>query len=236
MNQQKPQNNYAYIDSQNLNLGTQKMGWKLDWGKFRRYLADKYGITKAYLFIGYLPEYESMYNQLHELGYLIVLKPTVGMNNERTSEKPHISPEDLRSGAHVPSSTLRSAAQPSTKLHDLSKVPTEQGSSSSENQESQKEPTEPAKDQKPAVKGNIDAELVLYAMKDINSYDKAIIVSGDGDFYCLVEYLVEQKKLLHLMAPNWRYSSLLKPYEQYIVRLDKARSLLAYRTYRKPQK
>lgn len=210
------------------------MGWKLDWSKFRRFLADKYGVTKAYLFIGYLPEYEAMYNQLHELGYLIVLKPTVGMNNDRTSEKPHISPEDLRSGAHVPSSTLSSGAQPSTKLHDFSKVPTEQGGSVSDNQESQTSSTEQAKDQKPAVKGNIDAELVLYAMKDINSYDKAIIVSGDGDFYCLVEYLVEQKKLLHLMAPNWRYSSLLKPYDEYIIRLDKERNSLAYRYSKKP--
>jgi len=31
-------NNYAFIDSQNLNLGIQSLGWKLDFAKFHRYL------------------------------------------------------------------------------------------------------------------------------------------------------------------------------------------------------
>ena len=46
--------NYAFIDSQNLNLATQTLGWKLDWKRFRVYLAEKYGVTKAYLFIGFV--------------------------------------------------------------------------------------------------------------------------------------------------------------------------------------
>ena len=68
---------YAFIDSQNLNLGVQRMGWKLDWRRFRKYLSDKHGVTHAYMFIGYMSENESMYEYMHELGYLVVLKPTV---------------------------------------------------------------------------------------------------------------------------------------------------------------
>src|ERR1700761_1488205 len=71
---------YAFIDSQNLNLGTQRVGWKLDWRKFRQYLKDKHGVTKAYMFIGYMSENESLYEYMHELGYLVVLKPTVDVN------------------------------------------------------------------------------------------------------------------------------------------------------------
>lgn len=41
----KKENNYAFIDSQNLNLGIQKLGWKLDYRKFRVYLAEKYGVN-----------------------------------------------------------------------------------------------------------------------------------------------------------------------------------------------
>jgi hypothetical protein len=37
-------NNYAFIDSQNLHLGVQKLGWKLDYAKFRTYLAEKYAV------------------------------------------------------------------------------------------------------------------------------------------------------------------------------------------------
>ncbi|MFA5799895.1 MAG: NYN domain-containing protein, partial [Candidatus Peribacteraceae bacterium] len=39
------------------------------------------------------------------------------------------------------------------------------------------------------TKGNVDAELVLHAMIEYPNFDKAIIVSGDGDFHCLLEYL-----------------------------------------------
>lgn len=63
------------------------------------------------------------------------------------------------------------------------------------------------------VKGNVDAELVLHTMIEYDHYDKAIIVSGDGDFYCLVEYLNNNNKLLKLLIPNaYRYSGLLKPF------------------------
>ena len=43
---------------------------------------------------------------------------------------------------------------------------------------------------KPVVKGNVDAELVLYAAAIYyKRYKKAIIVSGDGDFACLIDFL-----------------------------------------------
>ncbi len=59
------------------------------------------------------------------------------------------------------------------------------------------------------VKGNCDAELVLQAMIDYKSYNKAIIVTGDGDFGCLVKYLIEKEKLLTVLAPNFVKSSWL---------------------------
>ncbi len=175
----KIKGNYAFIDSQNLNLGVQKAGWKLDWKKFREYLRSKYDVKTAYLFIGYLQENEAMYEQLHEAGYLIVLKPTVEMVMNKTDDP---------------------------------------------------------KVDKPIVKGNIDAELVLYAMKEMANYKKAVIVSGDGDFYCLAEYLASKKRLLKIMTPNWMYSSLLKPYEEYVVRIDKLRTELEHKSYRRKPK
>lgn len=56
----KNENNYAFIDSNNLNLGVKELGWKLDFKKFRVYLAEKYGAAKAYLFVGYLPENQEL--------------------------------------------------------------------------------------------------------------------------------------------------------------------------------
>lgn len=70
------------------------------------------------------------------------------------------------------------------------------------------------------IKGNVDAELVLHTMIQYPNYRKAVIVTGDGDFHCLVEYLVNEKKLLRLLAPNRKYSSLLRKFNSYIVRMD----------------
>src|SRR3989344_7333608 len=70
------------------------------------------------------------------------------------------------------------------------------------------------------VKGNVDAELVLHTMIQYKSYNKAIIVSGDRDFFCLAEYLEGKNKLLHIMTPNRHYSRLFKKYSGFIVQVD----------------
>jgi uncharacterized LabA/DUF88 family protein len=178
-----PKGNHAFIDNQNLNLGIQKLGWKMDWRKFRKFLKDKYNVTEAFMFIGHMPEHEDMYLQLHDAGYLIVLKPTFDMTRPQ---------------------------KPETKLE-----------------------TDKPEEKKP-VKGNVDAELVLWAVKEMKNYSKAVIVSGDGDFFSLVEYLDQQGKLYKLLAPNSHYSSLYNRYQKYIDRLDKERRTLSYRTGKRP--
>ena len=61
------------------------------------------------------------------------------------------------------------------------------------------------------IKGNVDAELVLQAMIEINNYDQAIVVTGDGDFCCLVRYLFAKDKLKCLIIPNQlKYSALFR--------------------------
>lgn len=63
------------------------------------------------------------------------------------------------------------------------------------------------------IKGNVDAELVLHTMIQLPNFNKAVIVTGDGDFYCLVQYLLEQNKLQTVLVPNrYKYSALLKKF------------------------
>ncbi|MDO8618256.1 MAG: NYN domain-containing protein [Candidatus Uhrbacteria bacterium] len=140
----KKESNYAFIDSQNLNLGIQKLGWKLDYKKFRVYLAEKYGVKKAYIFIGFVVLNQSLYDRLQEAGFILKFKPTI-----------------------------------------------------------------PDADGK--IKGNIDADLVLRTMIEYHEYDKAVIVSSDGDFYSLVKHLYENSKLEVVLSPDMVHcSSLLK--------------------------
>lgn len=174
MKKKRPQI-YAFIDSQNLNLGTSKdifnrnhkkiyKGWKLDFKRFRIYLKDKFRVSKAFLFIGYLKENTKLYRRLETYGYQLVFKPTT---------KDHLG--------------------------------------------------------KP--KGNIDAELVLHsAAIEFNNYVKAVIVSGDGDFHCLYEYLIKHQKLGRIIIPNHKsQSSLLSIFQKYKTFLEYERNKLEYK-------
>ena len=83
---------------------------------------------------------------------------------------------------------------------------------------------------KETVKGNVDAELVLHAAAiQYSKYTKAIIISGDGDFACLLEYLQGKDKLLHVITPNKNYSKLLKPFSRFIINAEQLRSSLEYK-------
>lgn len=195
----KTKNVYAFIDSQNLNVGVQKFGWKMDWQKFRRWLGEQYGVTKAFMFIGYVPEFEALYEQMHESGYMVVLKPTFDMTKPLTEAEQAVVEqvrESTGGGTHAPTSASSSA--------------------------------QPQPEEKKPVKGNIDADLVLWAMKEMSNYDKMILVSGDGDFFSLVEYMEQKKRLLHILTPSFQYSQLFNRFEEYIVRLDQHKRELRY--------
>ena len=156
------QQNYAFIDGQNVHMSVKNQNWALDYRRFRQYLADKYSVTKAFFFIGYIPTNTSLYKSLQECGFILIFKPILEIKGR--------------------------------------------------------------------IKGNIDAELVLQAMVEYPNYDKAVIVSGDGDFYCLVKYLMNKGKLLKLMVPDdSQFSSLLREFVAYIVGINKLKNKLGYK-------
>ncbi len=61
------------------------------------------------------------------------------------------------------------------------------------------------------VKGNCDADLVLQAVRDVyeKAFDKAVLVSGDGDFASLCLFLMEKEKLEAIVAPSVQRCSIL---------------------------
>jgi len=73
----KFKNNFAYIDGNNLYRGTKNDGWLVDLYRFRRWLSDKFGVTRAYYFIGLIPKETNLYATLQKAGYTIIFKEVV---------------------------------------------------------------------------------------------------------------------------------------------------------------
>jgi uncharacterized LabA/DUF88 family protein len=70
-------NNQAFVDAQNLYLGTTKAksSWKVDLAKFRIYLRDKYKVEVAYYFMGaFDPAQQDLYNSIQKFGYIVVFR------------------------------------------------------------------------------------------------------------------------------------------------------------------
>lgn len=156
----KKESNLAFIDGQNLHLGTAEQGWKIDHKKFRTYLKDKYHVQEAYYFFGYISEEQQpLYSNLQKSGFIVLFKEH--------------------------SSTLKG-----TK------------------------------------KGNVDTDIVFEVLKTIierKDFHQMLIVSGDGDYKKLVDYLIEKKMFKKILFPNRKFASSLykKISWQYYDNLDK---------------
>ena len=68
------ENNLAFVDGQNLYLGTnsENPAWKVDLTKFRQYLTKKYSVQKAYYFLGFVNEdNQELYDTIQEAGFIL---------------------------------------------------------------------------------------------------------------------------------------------------------------------
>lgn len=141
-------NNEAFIDGQNLRRGTMESPepWKVDLIKFRFYLKRKYGVEKAFYFLGYYKqELSDMYKAIESYGYILIFKESL--------------PNSISS-----------------------------------------------------KKGNVDTDIVFESMKrvlDYNTLNKVVIVSGDGDYYKTVKYLIDKGKFERIIGPDEKYMSAL---------------------------
>jgi uncharacterized LabA/DUF88 family protein len=73
----KENNNIAFVDVQNLYMGTtlSDNSWKVDLFKFRIYLEKKYGAKEAYYFLGYVQEVnQEIYSEIQKAGFILVFK------------------------------------------------------------------------------------------------------------------------------------------------------------------
>ncbi len=158
----KKQSNIAFIDGQNLHLGITGDNWDIDHKKFRIYLKDKYHISEAYYFFGFVDEeQQNLYKNLQKAGFIVCFKE-------------------------------HHSALKTTK------------------------------------KGNVDTDIVFEAMKIIierNDFGKIYLISGDGDYKKLVDYLIKKDKFGKILFPSKQFASSLykqitRQYFDYLDRKD----------------
>jgi len=61
-------------------------------------------------------------------------------------------------------------------------------------------------------KGNVDSDIIFSVMKRLHKdrdFDKIVLVSGDGDYKMLIDYLIEESKLEKILFPNKEFRSSL---------------------------
>jgi uncharacterized LabA/DUF88 family protein len=74
---QNKEHNIAYIDGANLHNGVQQLTWDFDYGRFRKWLHEKYSVRQAYIFLGLIPRYKDLYTKLQEQGFKLIFKEVI---------------------------------------------------------------------------------------------------------------------------------------------------------------
>ncbi|MCK5588986.1 MAG: NYN domain-containing protein [Candidatus Pacebacteria bacterium] len=169
MNKIQKIKNYAFIDGQNLYLGTKEVNFVIDFKKLRVYLRDKYKIEEAYYFLGFVKEKENtLYTQLQKAGFIIIFREH----------------SELLAGNK---------------------------------------------------KGNVDPDIIFEIMKKLldesDDFEKVLIISGDGDYKKLVDYLIQKKRFLKILFPNKKFASSLykKITWEYFDYLEKIKHKISYK-------
>ncbi|HUO56527.1 MAG TPA: NYN domain-containing protein [Candidatus Paceibacterota bacterium] len=142
----KKETNVAFIDGQNLHMGTKEEGWSVNYARLRTYLRDKYKINEAYYFFGYVSEdSQDLYDNLQKAGFILSFR----------------------------------------------------------------EHSSAMKGQK---KGNVDCDIIFGVMRKLienEPFDKIYIVSGDGDYKKLVDFLIKKERFGKMLFPNMKFASSL---------------------------
>jgi uncharacterized LabA/DUF88 family protein len=143
------ENNLAFVDGQNLYMATAKREidpWKINLSRFRIYLEQKYNVSKAYYFLGYVQEkYQDLYEEIQNAGFVLIFRE------------------------HNPAMLGKK-------------------------------------------KGNVDSDIIFSVMKRLykkENFNKIILVSGDGDYKMLVDFLIEENKFEKILFPDCKRASSL---------------------------
>ena len=186
---------YAFIDASNLFYGGEKsLGWKIDYKKLIEYLKEKYDISQTLYFGGV---------EIHNFEYNYLNNETVPLNE---LEK-HLKALIKNDGAKLHEADLLLIGRHLKRIGFYQKL----------NDFGYKLCLKPVKlyDQDDGTtrrKANCDVDMAFHLMKEQDKFDRAVVLSGDGDFLPVLKHLREKKKNIMILARSPRTAKEIKQF------------------------
>ncbi|MCX6751162.1 MAG: NYN domain-containing protein [Candidatus Nomurabacteria bacterium] len=186
---------YAFIDASNLFYGGEKsLGWKIDYQKLLNYLQKKYDIKHIFYFGGV---------EIHNFDYDYQKEETVPIDklenylldiiknkNERLNEA-----QIFLFGKHL--QRVRFYLRLLKFGYHLYLKPVKMYEQ---------------EDGTTKRKANCDVDMAFHLMKEIDNFDRVIILSGDGDFLPVLKHLREIKKEIIILSRSDRTAKEIKKF------------------------
>jgi len=168
---------YAFIDASNLFYGGEKsLGWRIDYRKLRQYLEDKYQVSKIYYFGGV---------EIHRFPFDYISQDTVPIKEVEKYLIDYIKEKKK----YLSDAKLVLLDRHLKRIHFYIKL----------EQFGYHMVLKPVKTYTDAEgnterKANCDVDMAFYMMRERNAFDRAVFLSGDGDFLPVLKFLRENKK------------------------------------------
>ncbi len=186
---------FVFIDASNLFYGGEKsLGWKIDYQKLLSYLKEKYGISNA-LYFGGVEIHDFKFSYLNENTV-----PIVGLEehlNKAIKEKGDVLNEAMLLLLNRHLQRVRFYLKLADFGYDLHLKPVK---------------LYDQEDGTTKRKANCDVDMAFYLMKEKDNFDRAVILSGDGDFLPVLKYLKSQGKEIIILARGPRTAKEIKQF------------------------
>lgn len=186
---------YAFIDASNLFYGGRKsLGWSIDYEKLLRYLKKRYGVSVAYYFGGV---------EIHEFSFDYLLYDTVPIREvERyligyIKEKSEYLTEAKLAllDRHLKRIKFYLTIEKFGYKLVLKPVKTYEDEEGNTRR-----------------KANCDVDMAFSLMLEVSEYDRAIVLSGDGDFLPVLKFLKKSGKEILVLARGPRTAKEIKQF------------------------
>lgn len=174
---------YAFIDASNLFYGGEKsLGWKIDYSKLRKYLKNKYNVSKAYYFGGV---------EIHGFQYDYLKNDTIPLQKVER----HLAYIIKHEAKKFDEARLLLLSRHYKRIRFYLKL----------QKFGYKLFLKPVKtyfqdDGSTQRKANCDVEMAFYLMKEKDNFKRIILLSGDGDFLPVLKYLKKIGKEVIVLA------------------------------------